>query len=324
MAHVKGMSTNNVDPYAEFKGTKNKGNFDYGNRDRHVPPLAYKFIEWFGKLPQLPSDPLWHIVDFLTTDLGLEWMENLGMAPLHDGLGHSRNLLKMIMKVVDADAHARIVKNIEAFIKRQGTIKFFCETDYRHIFMMYDKIFEGIGLSSMMMAMLLCWARIFDHAGYSELDRTPKTVYRMFVLIYLHFCYLDVLFKKQAPVRKDFSGKEPLYGSYAHRIMVHWARAFCLLALSHVNEQRKEQQFKYLKFIASHHTNGHGGLSLAHYVFKEGKERWNSRHGKRCGAKKREYKDRRTAAQWWRLTHTYERIVIPPQFCKPTDDRWIA
>ena len=89
MAHVKGMSTNNVDPYAEFKGTKNKGNFDYGNRDRHVPPLAYKFIKWFGKLPGLPSGPPQHIADFLTTDLGLEWMENLGVALLHDGLRHT-------------------------------------------------------------------------------------------------------------------------------------------------------------------------------------------------------------------------------------------
>ena len=243
MAHVKEMCTNNVDPYAEFKGTKNKGNLNHSNRDWHVLPLAYKFIEWFGWLPQLPSDPLQHIINFLMTDLGLEWMENLGMALLHDGLGHSRNLLKMIMKVVDADTCAQIVKNIEAFIKRQGTIKFFCETDYRHIFMMYDKIFEGIGLSSMMMAMLLCWARIFDHAGYSELDRTPTTVYRMmFVLIYLHFCYLDVLFKKQAPVRKDFSGKEPLYGSYDHRIMVHWAHAFCLLALSHCDTSTSNER----------------------------------------------------------------------------------
>ena len=55
MAHVEEMRTNDVDPYAKFKGTKNKGNLDHGNGDRHVPPLAYKFIEWFGRLPQLAS-----------------------------------------------------------------------------------------------------------------------------------------------------------------------------------------------------------------------------------------------------------------------------
>ena len=77
---------------------------------------------------------------------GLEDMESFGCAPLHiyDILGHSKNLFTLILKKVVPEGRGEIVKNVEQWVKRQGTIKFFCESDYRNFFRLSDKIFKPV------------------------------------------------------------------------------------------------------------------------------------------------------------------------------------
>jgi hypothetical protein len=94
---------------------------------------------------------------------------------------------------------------------------------------------------------------------------------------------------------------------------VHALKVFFIIAFAHLNEQRKEERFKFFKLVALHHWNGHINLAVLYLSKLVGQMAYMSHFGRRrrVSGEKRGYSDSHASAVYWRLTHTYNRIVIP-------------
>ena len=191
---------------------------------------------------------------------------------------------------------------------------------------MSGKIFKPVtGMTPGLLKLIELWSQIIHHACMVDCQRSPKVVYRMFNLIYYHFALCRIIFHKECPAKESQSGKEPLWGAFAHRIQTHFARCFCLIPLAHVSEQLKEQQFKFWKFVTDKHWNGHSNLALVYMMKKEGAENFKRKYGRnRATAQKAHCEDKSAGAQYWRLTHSYPRTRFPALICRPNDPHWQA